>query len=134
MSSFLGVRGFAVSKWSKHKSEAIEFAKFINQTEYAIKRFETTYELPPLKSALESAVIQENEYARAFVIQSKYSYPMPSVPETQAVWQPFSEALRAIYTGKLEIKKGIDTGVENIREVIRDMYRDQDDDFGELYK
>lgn len=46
----------------------------------------------------------------------------------------FSEALRAIYTGKLEIKKGIDTGVENIREVIRDMYRDQDDDFGELYK
>lgn len=134
MSSFLGVRGFAVSKWSKHKSEAIEFAKFINQTEYAIKRFETTYELPPLKSALESAVIQKNEYARAFVIQSKYSYPMPSVPETQAVWQPFSEALRAIYTGKLEIKKGIDTGVENIREVIRDMYRDQDDDFGELYK
>lgn len=119
MTSFLGVRGYAISKWSKHKNEAIEFAKFINRSNYAIKRFQITYELPAVKSAIEDPLIQKNEYAKAFVMQEKFSYPMPCVPETQFVWLPFSDILRAVFTGRLDVKNGLDSGVEHIRISIR---------------
>src|SRR5574344_98675 len=78
MTSFLGVRGYVISNWTKEQKAAQEFINFLNQPEYALDRFEKTTEIPPIKSLMNSKTIQTDPYAAAFAEQALRSYPMPS--------------------------------------------------------
>jgi arabinogalactan oligomer/maltooligosaccharide transport system substrate-binding protein len=61
MSSFLGVKGYVVSTWSKDKALAQQFIEFINQPQYVKARYVATGEIPPLKAMIDDPVIKNDE-------------------------------------------------------------------------
>lgn len=76
MTSFLGVRGYVISHWSKNKDLAQKFINFANQPKYAKIRFEKTTEIPPLKSVLEDPIIKNvriPNLIQLFSIKTAYS-------------------------------------------------------------
>ncbi len=64
MSSFLGVKGYVVSTWSKDKALAQQFIEFINQPQYVKARYVATGEIPPLKAMIDDPVIKTTKGQR----------------------------------------------------------------------
>lgn len=114
MRSFLGVKGYSVSTYSKQKEMAQKFIEFINGAEYAKIRFEKTGEIPPVKALIDDPLIKNDEKSRAVAIQAGYAIPMPSVPEMQEVWSPANSALQLGVTGKQDVKAALEAAVKNI--------------------
>lgn len=115
MRSFLGVKGYSVSTYSKQKELAQQFIEFINQPEYAKVRFQVTGEIPPVKALIDDPLIKDDEKSRAVAIQAAYAVPMPSVPEMGEVWSPANSALQLAVTGKQDVKAALDAAVKNIK-------------------
>jgi len=115
MRSFLGVKGYSVSSYSKQKDLSQKFIEFINQPEYAKIRFEKTGEIPPVKSLIDDPLIKNDEKSRAVAIQASYAIPMPSVPEMAEVWSPANSALQLGGTGKQEVQAALESAVKNIK-------------------
>lgn len=118
MTSFLGVRGYVISNWTKEQKAAQEFINFLNQPEYALDRFEKTTEIPPIKSLMNSKTIQTDPYAAAFAEQALRSYPMPSIPEMSEVWVPMDSSLQLAYNGKMSVKDALNNAVKQIESQI----------------
>lgn len=115
MRSFLGVKGYSVSSYSKQKDLSQKFIEFINQSEFAKIRFEKTGEIPPVKSLIDDPLIKNDEKSRAVAIQASYAIPMPSVPEMGEVWSPANSALQLGGTGKQDVKEALESAVKNIK-------------------
>jgi arabinogalactan oligomer/maltooligosaccharide transport system substrate-binding protein len=115
MRSFLGVKGYSVSSYSKQKDLSQKFIEFINQSEYAKIRFEKTGEIPPVKSLIDDPLIKNDEKSRAVAIQASYAIPMPSVPEMAEVWSPANSALQLGGTGKQDVTEALESAVKNIK-------------------
>lgn len=118
MTSFLGVRGYVISHWSKQKELAQKFISFANQPKYAKLRFETTTEIPPIKSVLSDPLIRNNEIASAFAEQALRSYPMPSIPEMAEVWGPMDSSLQLCLVGKDSVENALNDAVKLINQQI----------------
>lgn len=122
MSSLLGVKGYAVSTWSKNPELAEQFIQFINKPEWAKKRFEITNEIPASKAVMNDPVITDNEFAKAVAIQSTRAEAMPSIPEMSQVWTPIDSALQLVVSGKqdpAEALKGATDQINNQIEAFR---------------
>lgn len=114
MSSFLGVKGYVVSNWAKDHDLAVKFIQFVNQPKYAKIRFETTAEIPPLKSVMNDPVIKDNEFANAVAVQSQRAEAMPSIPEMSEVWGPVDSALQLSVSGKQDVKEALQGAADQI--------------------
>lgn len=114
MHSFLGVKGYSVSTYSKQKDLAQKFVEFINSADNAKVRFQKTAEIPPVKALIDDPLIKNDEKSRAVAIQAGYAVPMPSVPEMQEVWAPANSALQLSVSGKQDVKKALENAVKNI--------------------
>jgi arabinogalactan oligomer / maltooligosaccharide transport system substrate-binding protein len=115
MKTFMGVKGWHVSSFSKHPEWATKLIEFITNEENAKLRFELTQEIPPVKSLINDPVIAENEGAKAVAIQSQYAVPMPNIPEMAEVWAPMATALQLVANQKEEPKKALDEAVKTIQ-------------------
>jgi arabinogalactan oligomer / maltooligosaccharide transport system substrate-binding protein len=117
--TFIGVKGWYVSSFSKHPEWAQKLVEHITNAENAKIRFELTGEIPPVKSLIEDPVIAEDEAASAVAIQSGYGVPMPNIPEMGEVWDPMASALQLTVTGKQEPAKALDEAVKAIEQQIQ---------------
>ncbi|QIZ47900.1 extracellular solute-binding protein [Dickeya zeae] len=115
MSSFLGVKGYVVSTWSKDNALAQRFIEFINQPRYVKVRYQRTGEIPPQKSMIDDPLIKNDEKASAVAIQAARAVPMPGIPEMGEVWGPANAALELSMTGKQEPKAALDNAVKQIK-------------------
>ncbi|MBO9128678.1 extracellular solute-binding protein [Bacillus sp. 165] len=113
--TFMGVKGWHVSSFSKNQELATKFIDWITNEENAKVRFEKTQEIPPVKSLIEDPIIADNEGAKAVAIQSQYAVPMPNIPEMGEVWTPAASALQLIATGKQDVKAALDEAVKQIK-------------------
>ena len=118
MRPFLGIRGYAISRWTNKYELALKFAKFATQDKYAVDRFNITYELPATTEALNEDAIRNNEYAKAFIVESHNAQLMPSDPATREVWIPYAEKLHEIYSGHVPVTLGLNEAVEEIKKNI----------------
>ena len=109
MSSFLGVKGYVVSTWSKDKALAQQFIEFINQPQYVKARYVATGEIPPLKAMIDDPVIKNDQKASAVAIQSARAVAMPGIPEMGEVWGPANAALELSLTGKQAPQAALDS-------------------------
>ncbi|TLS37864.1 extracellular solute-binding protein [Pseudalkalibacillus caeni] len=116
--TFIGVKGWHVSNYSKNKEWATKLVEWITNEENAKIRFEKTAEIPPVKSLIEDPIIADNEAAKAVAVQSQYGTPMPNIPEMAEVWEPMASALQLIATGKQEPKAALDEAVKTIESQI----------------
>lgn len=108
MSSFLGVKGYVVSTWSKDKALAQKFIEFINQPQYVKTRYVATREIPPLTAMIDDPVIKNDEKASAVAVQAARASAMPGIPEMGEVWGPANAALELSLTGKQDPKAALD--------------------------
>ncbi|MBA2872064.1 arabinogalactan oligomer/maltooligosaccharide transport system substrate-binding protein [Anoxybacillus calidus] len=113
--TFMGVKGWHVSAYSKHPEWATKLIEFITNEENAKIRFELTQEIPPVKSLIEDPIITSNEGAKAVAIQSQYAIPMPNIPEMAEVWGPMATALQLVANQKEEPKKALDEAIKTIK-------------------
>ncbi|WP_202108833.1 extracellular solute-binding protein [Succinivibrio dextrinosolvens] len=118
MSSFMGVKGYVVSTWSKDKELAEKFINYINQPKYAAIRFEKTMEIPPVKEVMNDPKFKENPIASAIAVQASRAEPMPSIPEMSEVWGPIDAALQLIVTDKQDVKSALEGATEHINNQI----------------
>ena len=104
MSSFLGVKGYVVSTWSKDKQLAQQFLEFINQPQYVKTRYIATREIPAQKAMIDDPMIKNDEKASAVAVQAARATAMPGIPEMGEVWGPANAALELSLTGKQDRK------------------------------
>ncbi len=119
MKTFMGVKGWHVSGYSKNKEWAQKFVEFITEDENAKYRFEQTQEVPTNEGLINDSAIAENEGAKAVAEQSKYAVPMPNIPEMGEVWDPMAKSLQTVVTGKQEPKAAMDAAVKQIEDNIK---------------
>jgi arabinogalactan oligomer / maltooligosaccharide transport system substrate-binding protein len=113
--TFMGVKGWHVSAFSKHQEWATKFLEFITDDENSKYRFEQTAEVPTNKALLDDSAIKDNEGAKAVAEQSQYAVPMPNIPEMGQVWKPMADSLQTVVTGKAEPKQALDSAVDQIK-------------------
>ena len=70
-----------------------------------------------LQDKIEDA-IRNNEYAKAFIVESHNAQLMPSDPATREVWIPYAEKLHEIYSGHVPVTLGLNEAVEEIKKNI----------------
>ncbi|WP_100330450.1 extracellular solute-binding protein [Bacillus xiapuensis] len=114
--TFMGVKGYHVSGYSKKQELATKFIDFITNEENSKVRYEQTQEVPPVKSLIDTFT---DESAKALAEQSQYAVPMPNIPEMGEVWLPAGSALQLIVTGKSDSKKALDEAVKQIQTNIK---------------
>ena len=114
MSSFLGVKGYVVSTWSKDKAMAQKFIEFINQPKYVKIRYVSTREIPAQKAMIDDPMIKNDEKASAVAVQAARATAMPGIPEMGEVWGPANAALELSLTGKQEPKAALDSAAKQI--------------------
>ncbi|WP_391209419.1 extracellular solute-binding protein [Psychrobacillus sp. L4] len=115
MKTFMGVKGWHVTSFTEHKYWSTMLVEWLTNEENAKIRFETTQEIPPVKTLIEDPIIAENEGAKAVALQSQYAVPMPNIPEMGEVWGPAASALQTIATGKANPKAAMDDAVKTIK-------------------
>ncbi|MCL6570666.1 MAG: extracellular solute-binding protein [Bacillus sp. (in: Bacteria)] len=113
--TFMGVKGWHVSAYSKNQEWATKFLEFITNDENSKYRFEQTAEVPTNNALLDDPAIKENEGAMAVAEQSQYAVPMPNIPEMGQVWDPMAKSLQTVVTGKAKPKAALDSAVEQIK-------------------
>ena len=115
MRPFFGVKSYAVCSKSENRKLAEEFLKFINQTDFALKRYHKIAELPPIKELLSKEEIKNDDYASAISAQVKNADPMPTIPQMAFVWEPMEEALYNIIKNGEPAESALDLGVMKIK-------------------
>lgn len=114
MGSFIGVKSYNVSSYTKHPELAEAFVKFIANEENSKVRYEKTKEVPAVLALAEDPSVQESEAAAAIALQSQYAELMPGITAMNSVWLPIDQALQTIATGKAEPKDALEQAVEQI--------------------
>ncbi|SFS51504.1 arabinogalactan oligomer / maltooligosaccharide transport system substrate-binding protein [Succinivibrio dextrinosolvens] len=114
MSSFLGVKGYAISTWANDYDLAEDFLKFINQPKYVKQRYLATNEIPPVKAVMIDPIITNNDVANAIAVQASRAIPTPSIPEMAEVWTPMNVSLRSIFEKKMSVRDALNTAVEQV--------------------
>ncbi|HJF17380.1 MAG TPA: extracellular solute-binding protein [Globicatella sulfidifaciens] len=114
MGSFIGVKSYNVSSYTKHPELAEAFVKFITNEENSKVRYEKTKEVPAVLALAEDPSVQESEAAAAIALQSQYAELMPGITAMNSVWIPIDQALQTIATGKAEPKDALEQAVEQI--------------------
>jgi len=118
MGSFIGVKSYNVSTYSKNAELAEELVEYLTNEENSKARYEVTKEVPAVKALAEDPVVTESESAKAVANQSQYSQLTPGITAMDAVWQPIDSALQTIATGKAKPKEALKTAVETIEGTI----------------
>ena len=119
MSSFVGVKSYNVSAYSKNADLAEQLVVFLANKENSKKRYEITKEVPAVKELADDPAVTKSEAAQAVAEQSQYSELTPNIPEMNEVWTPADAALQTIATGKAEPKKALDQAAETIQGQIK---------------
>ncbi len=118
MGSFIGVKSYNVSSYSKNAELAEEFVKFISNEENAKVRYEKTLEVPAVEALAEDPTVKESESATAIATQSQYAELTPGITAMNSVWEPIDAALQTIATGKDEPKTALPQAVDQIKSAI----------------
>ena len=114
MSSFIGVKSYNVSAYSKQSEMANKLALYLTNAENSKKRFEITKEVPAVSALAQDPTVTKSPAAQAVAEQSEFSELTPNVPEMNEVWKPVDAALQTIATGKAEPEAAMKQAVKTI--------------------
>ena len=95
--SFAGYKLMGVSNYSKHKTDAMDFAEFYTNKENQIKHFEARGFVPTNVEARTDEKVQADVCAKAITEQLKHSKTQKDVPST--MWVPMEGLGSAMVTG-----------------------------------
>lgn len=119
MGSFIGVKSYNVSSYSKNADLAEKFVKYLTNEENSKVRYQKTSEVPAVKSLAESDLVKKDVNASAVALQSQHAELTPNITEMDQVWTPANNALQVVDTGKSTAKKALDSAVSQINSAIK---------------
>jgi arabinogalactan oligomer/maltooligosaccharide transport system substrate-binding protein len=97
LTSFAGYKLMGVSNYSKHKTDAMDFAEFYTNKQNQIKHFEARGFVPTDVDARADEKVQSDVCAKAITEQLKHSKTQINVPST--LWVPMEGLGAAMVTG-----------------------------------
>lgn len=115
--SFLGIKGWVLSPFSKNKEWAQKLAIYMTNEQSLEKYFEISGEIPATLSGLGSDKITSHPYYSAVAEQVKSATPTPNNPEISQTWEPMKNALIFLSQGD-DAKEVLDEAVAQIKEQI----------------
>lgn len=118
MGSFIGVKSYNVSSYTKNAELAEKFVAFITNEENSKVRYEKTKEVPAVEALAEDPAVTSSESAVAIAEQSKYAQLTPGITAMNSVWEPIDAALQTIATGKAQAKNALPEAVAQIKSAI----------------
>ena len=95
--SFAGYKLMGVNNYSKHKTDAMDFAEFYTNKENQVKHFEARGFVPTDVNARADEKVQADVCAKAITEQLKHSKTQKDVPST--MWVPMEGLGSAMVTG-----------------------------------
>ena len=119
----VSVSAYSVTSFSQNKAEAAKLVQFLTSHEVLLEIHKQLYDLPPRPDVIDHPIVANNPDARALALQASFGTPTPNVPEMNAVWQPFTDAVVATLTGQADADLALEMSVEMIHEAINEMHR-----------
>lgn len=98
LTAFAGYKLLGVNNYSKHKTDALDFAEFFTNKENQVKHFEERGVVPTNVEARKDEKVQADICAKAITQQLQYSKTQKGVPST--MWIPMEGLGSAMITGK----------------------------------
>ncbi|RKP54166.1 maltose ABC transporter substrate-binding protein [Cohnella endophytica] len=114
--SFSGVKGFAVSSFTKYPNAAKLFARFASTKENQLLYYSELGFLPSNNEAAADPAVTADPLVVGILEQFKNSYPMPAIPEMGNVWGAGQAALTDIWDNNKDPKEALDNAVKQIQE------------------
>lgn len=114
--SFSGVKGYAVSAFSKYPQAGRLFARFATTKESQLNDFNAIGTLPANKEAAADPAVTADPLLVGILEQFNNSYPMPAIPEMGNVWGPGQAAMADIWDKGTDPKTALDNAVKQIKE------------------
>lgn len=112
---FYGVKGYAVSSESKHKDLAKKLIRHLNHPVYAMARYASIGELPPVNAVINNPLIINEELANAVYEQTILADQIPSIVRMGKVWDLMNTCLYQVITGKKGAQEAADEAVAKIK-------------------
>jgi len=114
--SFAGYKLMGVNNYSKHKTDAMEFAEFYTNKENQVKHFQDRGFVPTNVEARADNKVQSDVCSKAITEQLKYSKIQKEVPST--LWVPMeglgSAMVTAAQGGNFDLKAQLKACVDAI--------------------
>ena len=98
LTAFAGYKLMGVNNYSKHKTDALDFAEFYTNQENQVKHFEARGFVPTDEDARADERVQKDVCAKAITQQLAHSKIQTAVPST--LWLPMEGLGTAMITGK----------------------------------
>jgi len=117
-SSFSGIRSLFVSAYTQYPDAAKLFAQFAISDEMLLNRFESTGQIPPVKSLMNEDVIKNDEYVAPFLQQAEFAVPMPSISQMGYVWEPYGNAFATMWDESVAPKDSLGNAAEVVKAAI----------------
>lgn len=117
-SSFSGIRVLWVSAFTEFPNASKLFLEYATSDEMLLKRFEMTTQIPPVKALAEADEIKDNEFVAPFLEQAKVATPMPSISQTQYMWDPYGAAFGSMWNDGVSAEEALTTAAETMRSAI----------------
>ena len=104
--SIAGGASLAVFRHSRHQDAAWQLVEYLSQPSVQERFHALTGDLPPRRSAWESAALAGDAYARAFRDQLERARPVPQVPEWERIVQEMRLVAERVVRGQLSVHDG----------------------------
>lgn len=115
--SFLGIKGWVLSPYSKHKEWATKLALFLTNEKSLAYYFQTAGEVPAKTALLNSDLVTKDPFYSAVAAQSKAATPTPNNPEISQTWEPMKNAFAFLSQGN-DAKEVLNEAVALLKEQI----------------
>ncbi|MEW8979650.1 MAG: maltose ABC transporter substrate-binding protein [Symbiobacterium sp.] len=115
---FVGVQCAFVSADSKHKEEAWDLVKYL-QENVPDKLVSVGNRIPAQKSM--ASALESNKYLPGFAESAKNGHPMPNIPEMSAVWTPAANMIDLVVTQQATPEQAAQQAVQAINEAVAAM-------------
>ncbi|WP_438435152.1 extracellular solute-binding protein [Gorillibacterium sp. sgz500922] len=116
--SFLGIKGWVLSPFSKNKVWAEELARFMTSQESLQHHFEALGEIPATTGMLESDLVAKDPFFGPIAEQAKFATPTPHIPEISQTWEPMHNAFVFLSQGN-NAQEVLNEAVDQIKEQIK---------------
>ena len=114
MRPFVGIKGYAISRWTEKHDLAEKFLQFANEYENALSRYHITNEIPPTIELLNSPELNNDEMAQAMAQQVTMCSELPSITEMAFVWPAMHDVLYDAMTTTKSIESLLKIAKERI--------------------
>lgn len=112
---FVGVQAAFVNADSKHKAEAWDLIKYL-QENVPEKLLAVGNRIPAQKSM--ASALQTNPYLAGFAESAKLGTPMPNIPEMASVWTPAASMIELVVMQQATPEQAAQQAVQAINEAV----------------